>query len=80
MLGLIRYKLVTHLFIDGKSRFITGARTHNNNRADTVLTLFHDARQHGNPRRVRGDHGTENMKVAEWMDTHFGVGSYIWGR
>jgi len=37
---------------------------------------------HGIPRRVRGDHGTENLEVAAWMEEHFGVerGSYIWGR
>ncbi|KAJ8693492.1 hypothetical protein PTI98_008480 [Pleurotus ostreatus] len=56
--GLIRYKIVIHCFIDGFSRFITGLRAHNNNRALTVLELFHDAREmHGDPSRVRGDHG-----------------------
>lgn len=54
---------------------------HNNNRAGTVLRLFHKARMvHGTPRRVRGDHGTENISVARWVDDHCGAGSYIWGR
>ncbi|KAG1845058.1 hypothetical protein C8R48DRAFT_566298, partial [Suillus tomentosus] len=39
-IGLIRYKMVTHAFIDGFSRFITGIRVSNNNRAETVFDLF----------------------------------------
>jgi len=78
--GLIRYKLVVHAFIDGKTRFVTGARVHSNNRGSTVLRLFHKARrEYGTPRRMRGDHGTENIAVAQWMDENCGVGSYIWG-
>lgn len=54
-----------------------------NNRARTVLNLFLEkVIAHGIPRRVRGDHGTENLEVAAWMEEQFGVerGSYIWGR
>ena len=75
--------MVTHCFIDGKSRLVTGIRVSNNNRSDTVLVLFMDAvHTHGWPRRVRGDHGTENIKVAEAMEAKYGVEgtSYIWGR
>lgn len=77
---LIKEKLVVHAFIDGKTRFVTGIRVHNNNRASTVVKLFHEARhRHGTPRRVRGDHGTENIRVAKWVDEHKGPGSYLWG-
>ena len=83
LLALIRWKLIQHGFVDGHSRFVVGIRVHNNNRAETVLLLFHDCRaRHGTPSRVRGDHGTENIRVAEWMEHHRGAGrgSYIWGR
>jgi hypothetical protein len=82
-LGLIRWKIVVHGFIDGKSRFITGIRAHNNNCAQTVLDLFQEAvRLCGQPSRVHGDHGTENLLVALYMEEVCGVarGSYIWGR
>lgn len=35
------------------------------------------------PSRLRGDHGTENIEVATFMDNFHGNlrrGSYIWGR
>jgi hypothetical protein len=79
--GLIRWKIVIHGFIDGKTRLIVGLRANNNNRARTVLELFHESTAvHGVPSRIRGDHGTENIEVARWMDTNQGVGHYIWGR
>lgn len=83
MSGLIRFKIVIHCFIDGKSRYVTGIQASNNNRAETVLDLFMQViNTHGVPSRVRGDHGTENVLVAAWMEEHNGVdrGSYIWGR
>ena len=82
-LGLIRWKIVIHAFIDGKTRFIVGIRAHNNNRAQTVLDLFLDIIDvHGCPSRLRGDHGVENVKVANYMEQKMGQnrGSYIWGR
>ncbi|KAK6992517.1 hypothetical protein R3P38DRAFT_3083810 [Favolaschia claudopus] len=81
--GLIRWKFLTHAFIDGKSRFVTSIRVSDNNRATTVLYVFEDGvTLHGCPSRVRGDHGTENYRVAQRMEELRGVGrgSYIWGR
>lgn len=81
--GLIRWGIVIHGFIDGYSRLITGLQASNNNRAATVLALFLRAAEvYGVPSRLRGDHGTENLFVAEWIERHNGSlrGSYIWGR
>ena len=82
-LGLIRWGIVMHGFIDGYSRLITALRASSNNRAETVLELFLQAcAQYGVPSRVRGDHGVENLQVAAWMNAYRGEqrGSYIWGR
>ncbi|KAK7041382.1 hypothetical protein R3P38DRAFT_3260940 [Favolaschia claudopus] len=77
------FKIVIHCFIDGKSRFITGIHAVNNNRAQTVLDLFlYAVSRYGTPSRARGDHGTENILVAAWMEEQRGSGrgSYILGR
>lgn len=82
-IGLIRWKIVIHAFVDGFSRFLLGILASNNNRATAVLQLFEDiAHQFGYPSRVRGDHGSENVLVAAQMEEIRGVGrgSYIWGR
>jgi hypothetical protein len=62
---------------------VVGIQVVDNNRAVTVLDLFHKARvRHGTPSRLRGDHGVENVLVAAAMDEVRGIGrgSYIWGR
>ena len=82
-LGLICWGIVIHGFIDRYSCLITGLHASNNNRGNTVLDLFMQAAQvYGVPSRLRGDHGTENINVATWMEEHHGTrrGSYIWGR
>ena len=61
---------------------IVGLRASTNNRAETVLNVLLDAcEKHDVPLRVRGDHGTENLQVAAWMEQFRGThrGSYIWG-
>lgn len=82
-LGLIRWGIIIHGFIDGYSRLITGLQASSNNKGHTVLTLFLSAcAVYGVPSRLRGDHGTENILVAAWMEERRGEhrGSYIWGR
>jgi transposase InsO family protein len=74
---------VIHCFVDGKSRLVTGIRVSSNNRSDTVLDLLHAAvAEYGLPSRIRGDHGTENVLVAAFIEDARGGGrgSYIWGR
>ncbi|KAJ7392740.1 hypothetical protein OS493_010395 [Desmophyllum pertusum] len=72
---LIRYKLITHVCIDGKTRLILYAACRNNNKAETVLSLFQNAVQGwGLPSRVRSDYGMENYHVAAYMMQHRGPG------
>ncbi|CAB3983374.1 uncharacterized protein LOC110059588 [Paramuricea clavata] len=82
---LIRWRCVIHGGIDGFSRCIVFLRCSNNNKADTVLSLFiNGVRNFGLPSRVRSDYGTENYFVARYMLEHpaRGVnrGSMITGR
>lgn len=82
-IGLIRWKIVTHAFVDGHSRYVTALRLSTNNRAETVLDVFLEgATKNGLPSRVWGDHGTENVMVAAFMLQTRGLnrGSYIFGK
>lgn len=80
---MVTYGFVIEMFVDGYSRFVTAIRVSTNNRASMVLSVFLDGvRTYGVPSRVRGDHGSENLRVAAWMIQHRGDrrGSYIFGR
>jgi hypothetical protein len=80
-IGLIRWKIIVHMFIDGKTRLIVGAQASDNNRSVTVLGLFLSAiGAYGRPSRVRGDYGVENVGVADNQVAARGRGTYIWGR
>ncbi|KAJ8075899.1 hypothetical protein PM082_021531 [Marasmius tenuissimus] len=73
--ALIRWGIIVHGFIDGHSRLITALRAANNNYASTVLLLFLMACMiYGVPSRLRGDHGTENIWVAAFMEFAKGSG------
>lgn len=64
---LIRWGLVVHTAIDGFSRFVMFCKCNDNNRAETVLSLFQNAIiQYGRPLKVRTDNGGENVSV--WQD------------
>ena len=79
---LVRYKLVTHVCIDGKTRAMLYVSCCNNNKADTVLGLFKQAVQKwGLPSRVRCDYGMENYYVGAYMIEQRGAerGSIITG-
>ncbi|XP_077978536.1 uncharacterized protein LOC144433983 isoform X2 [Glandiceps talaboti] len=72
---LIRYKLITHVCIDGKTRLLIYVSCCNNNTADTVLNLFtNGVKQWGLPSRVRSDCGMENLYVGQYMIEHRGAG------
>ena len=65
---LIRYKSITHVCIDGKTRLILYAACCNNNKAETVLMLFESVvHKWGLPSWVCSDYGMENYHVAIYM-------------
>ncbi|XP_071855361.1 uncharacterized protein [Apostichopus japonicus] len=80
---LIPWRLVIHGGIDGYSRRVVYLRCTNNNRAQTVLSLFQEAvNLYGVPSHVRSDLGVENYDVAQFMLARRGLnrGSMITGR
>ena len=69
---LIKWRLVTHGGIDGYSRLITFLQCSSNNKSSTVLAAFSSAVEtYGLPKRVRTDHGGENIEVwSKMMEEH----------
>ena len=72
---LIRWRIVIHGGIDGKTRMVVFLEASNNNLASTVEGYFlQAASRFGWPSRVRADMGGENTKVRDLMETHRGQG------
>ena len=70
---LIRWRFVVHGAIDGFSRTIIYLSCSTDNKSQTVFQLFLGSLPTFKcPRRIRSDHGTENIDAARWMLNHFG--------
>ena len=66
--------MVIHGTIDGHTRMIVTLHCRNDSIAETVLGLFTKAVQtYGHPLRVRGDGGTKNTKIIEYVITQGGT-------
>ena len=66
--------MVVHGCVDGFSRVVIFLKCSNNNEANTVLELFKNSvGTYHHPRRIRTDHGTENVEVARFMLHKYGV-------
>ncbi|KAJ8519785.1 hypothetical protein ONZ45_g3290 [Pleurotus djamor] len=79
---LIRWGIVIHGFVDGYCRTVVGLRASTSNSAETVLDVFLSAvEKYGDPSRVRGDRGGENILVSIWMILRRGPNraSFMWG-
>ena len=78
-----RWRSVIHGCIDGFSRVPIFIKCSDNNLSQTVLDhLVAATQEFGLPSRVRGDRGTENVKVVRFMEEQRGIGrgSFISGR
>ena len=65
---LIHWKFVIHVCIDGFSRMVTCVVCASDNRTETAFKAFlSGAKVFGLQARVRGDYGTENVAIAEYM-------------
>ena len=61
---LIRWRFVIHGAIDGYSRLITFLKCHTNNKSESVHAAFMGGvNNFGMPKKVRTDHGGENILV-----------------
>lgn len=69
---LIRWRFVVHHCIDGFSRLITFCRCSTNNKAETILSSYAAVRKYCRPRRIRSDHGGENVLVWRDMNSAWG--------
>ncbi|KAE8179687.1 hypothetical protein CF336_g9557 [Tilletia laevis] len=70
---LIRWRIVIHGCIDGKTRVVTYMKANSDNTAASVRTAFLEAvDKWGLPSRVRADFGGENLGVKEVMEERRG--------
>ncbi len=79
----LRWKLVIHGGVDGKSRMNVFLKCSDNNKASTVYYLFTGAvRDFGLPSRLRTDRGGENELIKSLMNSKRGLnrGSCIQGK
>lgn len=80
---MIIFGFVVHGCIDGFSRKILFMHCSNNNKSETVFSLFHRATENnGIPSRVRSDHGGENVLICDFMLEKRGLnrGSMLCGK
>ncbi len=69
--GLIRWKMLLHIFVDSKTRVITNIHVSNSNRPYIVLMVFLDATLiWGVLKHLCGDHGVENLYTMQWMENY----------
>lgn len=80
---VINWRMVVHACIDGYSRMIIYLSCQNNNLASTVFDLFlNGVSKYGLPKKIRTDHGLENVPPARYMLQERGTycGSVLTGK